>query len=134
MVPGQHISSNAIKSNSTDNTGGARKCHIQQGIAYAIVGAADLWDHYVALQQVESENTELKAKVTELYEENQRLRETLALAGGEMELDAFAELYEETYGYRGVKAMIIGDMKVVEMSVTRDMYRDSGRIVNAIRT
>ena len=81
---------------------------IQQGIAYSIVGAADLWAHYVGLQEVESENTELKAKVADLYEENQRLRETLALAGGEMELDAFSDLYEETYGYRGVKAMIIG--------------------------
>ena len=39
---------------------------IQQGIAYSIVGVNELWSHYVALQEVETENTELKAKVAEL--------------------------------------------------------------------
>ena len=81
---------------------------IQQVIAYAIVGAGHLFDEYVNLRDVQRENEALKDELSILYQDNQRLRETLALVGGETELKAFQQLYEETYKYESVDAMVIG--------------------------
>lgn len=81
---------------------------LQQVIAYAFVGARELWSEYVDLRAVRNENVTLREELTNLYRENQRLHETLALVGGEVELKAFQELYKEAYNYRALDALIIG--------------------------
>jgi rod shape-determining protein MreC len=81
---------------------------MQQVVAYIVVGAMDLWSQYVELHNVKSENIALKKELEELHNENQRLRNSLALAGGEMELKAFHELYRQTYAFEPIDAMVIG--------------------------
>jgi rod shape-determining protein MreC len=81
---------------------------VQQVISYMIVGARNVWESYVDLRSARAENAALSKEVSELLIENQKLRETLALVGGEIELKAIRELYRETYAYDPIEAMIIG--------------------------
>lgn len=80
----------------------------QQVAAYTISGAASIWDEYVMLHDVRLENRELKKELARLHREKQKLEETLALVGGEMELKSFQLLYEQTYGYEPISAVVIG--------------------------
>lgn len=80
----------------------------QQGIAYTIIGVGDLWEDYIEFREIKQENAALKKELSTIYQENQKLKETLALVGGEMELKAFQELYEETYKYKALDAVVIG--------------------------
>jgi rod shape-determining protein MreC len=80
----------------------------QQVTAYVITGATDIWEEYIMLHDVRLENRELKQELGRLHRENQKLEETLALVGGEMELKSFQLLYEETYGYKPINAVVIG--------------------------
>jgi rod shape-determining protein MreC len=81
---------------------------VQQTAAYAVYGAVDIWENYIDLRSVSEENEALKKELSELHRDNQKLRETLAMVGGEQELKAFQELFNETYNYQPLVAMVIG--------------------------
>jgi rod shape-determining protein MreC len=80
----------------------------QQVTAYMVTGATDLWEEYLQLHDVRLENRELKRELARLHQKNQKLEETLALVGGELELRSFELLYEETYGNEPINAVVIG--------------------------
>jgi rod shape-determining protein MreC len=81
---------------------------LQQTIAYAIIGAENVWFDYVDLRSVHQENKALRSEVAALKRDNQRLSETLALVGGLQELEAFKKLFDEAEERKSLTAMVIG--------------------------
>ena len=81
---------------------------IQQALSYVIVGANELWENYFDLQDVRNQNEVLRTELATKHEENQRLHEQIELAKGQIELAAFNEVFERTFGELGTRAYIIG--------------------------
>jgi rod shape-determining protein MreC len=81
---------------------------LQQGAAYVIIGAENLWTEYIDLRGVREENKALREELGKLQRETQRLKETIAVVGGLQELEAFKKIFEASRDRKSINAMVIG--------------------------
>lgn len=81
---------------------------VQQVVFYALAGASEIWKGYIDLRETHLENAELRREIASLMRENQRLQETVAIAGDLMEMEAFKEYFQYREGFELLSAGVIG--------------------------